>query len=92
MEYKCVKCGNVMNKREDTCPQCGAKMHYCKHKGCDKQLFDESQKYCAYHKTKRNDAAKKIGKGVLIGTGVVLSVPLVILTAGKFNPTKFIKK
>ena len=92
MEYKCTKCGHVMETKENNCPECGEKLHYCSHKGCDKQLFDANQKYCAFHTTKRNETAKKVVKGVLIGVGVAATVPLIIISAGKVNPIKLLKK
>lgn len=92
MEYKCTKCGHVMEQKENSCPKCGETIYYCKHKGCDKQLFDASQKYCAFHKTQHKETGKKILKGVLIGGAVAATIPLIIVTKGKFNPTKMIKK
>ncbi len=88
MEYKCTKCGSVLTERMDICPQCGEKLYYCKHKGCGKQLFDANIKYCAFHQTERNEKKKTAGKIALTAVALVASVPLIILTKGKFNPIK----
>ena len=88
-KYKCTKCGYTFKKNIEKCPKCGEQLYYCKHKGCNKQLFDPKMKYCATHKTYHKEIGKKVLKYSLIA---VASVPLIIFTAGKVNPVKAIKK
>lgn len=55
----------------------------CKEKGCSKEI-PASEKYCSYHKKKRDEAKGTIVKGVL-GFGAA-SVGLVALIKGKIKP------
>ena len=54
----------------------------CKEKGCGKEI-PAGEKYCSYHKKKRDEVKGTIVKGVL---GFAASVGLAVLTKGKIKP------